>query len=40
MYTIQSIDTIYLYKVKAHGIFGNECADAVAKCAAEYQSGP
>ena len=35
-----SKDTIYLYKVKAHaGILGNECADAIAKCSAENQSG-
>jgi len=36
----QSRDTIHLYKVKSHaGILGNECADAVAKCSAEHQSG-
>jgi ribonuclease HI len=36
----QSIGTIYLYKVKAHaGILGSECADAIAKCSAENQSG-
>ena len=35
-----STDTIPLYKVKAHaGILGNECADAIAKCSAENQSG-
>jgi len=35
-----SKDTIHLYKVKAHaGILGNECADAIAKCSAENQSG-
>jgi len=33
-------DTIHLYKVKAHaGILGNGCADAIAKCSAENQSG-
>ena len=35
-----SKDTISLYKGKAHaGILGNECADAIAKCSVEYQSG-
>ena len=33
-------DAIHLYKVKAHaGILGNECADAIAKCSVENQSG-
>jgi len=35
-----SKDTIHLYKVKAHAdILGIECADALAKCSAENQSG-
>ena len=33
-------DAIHLYKVKAHaGILGIECADVIAKCSAENQSG-
>ena len=33
-------DTIHLYKLKAHaGILGKECADTVAKCSVENQSG-
>jgi hypothetical protein len=35
-----SKDTIHLYKVKSLAdILGDECADAIAKCSAEHQSG-
>jgi len=39
-YTQLSKDSIHLYNIKAHaGILGNECADAIAKCSTENQSG-
>ena len=35
-----SKEAIHLYKVKAHAsILGNKCADALAKCSAQNQSG-